>query len=107
MLDKVCQKLNGRNAHLLSLVGKVTLAKLVLLLIPNYFLQTTKVIKGKREEIEKVIRRFIWGSLEDNLKASCGMEYIMSIYYKYGFRTKEIKILEWFTLAKVWIQACK
>lgn len=64
LVDKVQQRLNGFDAKLLLLAGRVTLAKSVLLTIPGYFMQAAIIPIGICEKIEQVLRRFVWGSSE-------------------------------------------
>ncbi|XP_031124379.1 uncharacterized protein LOC116027093 [Ipomoea triloba] len=61
LLDRINSRLEGWRSKLLSMAGKVTLAKLVLNAIPLYTMQTTALLKGICQEIEKRTRRFIWG----------------------------------------------
>lgn len=44
ILDKVLQRLNGWEATKLSLAGRLTLVKSVLLAIPNYFMSMDKIL---------------------------------------------------------------
>ncbi|KAA3487080.1 reverse transcriptase [Gossypium australe] len=44
------------------LTWRAILAQSVLLSIPNYFMQTMMIPKGICEEIESLVRQFIWGS---------------------------------------------
>lgn len=62
VLSKVRNNLNGWEVKKLSLVGRITLAKSVLLVIPNYFMGTMRIPTSICNEIEKVARNFIWGS---------------------------------------------
>ncbi|KAA3461674.1 LINE-1 reverse transcriptase isogeny [Gossypium australe] len=50
--------LNEWEVRKLSLLGRITLVKSVLLVIPNYFMSTLVSICS---EIEKLARNFIWG----------------------------------------------
>ncbi|KAA3469838.1 LINE-1 reverse transcriptase isogeny [Gossypium australe] len=43
-------------------LSKVTLAQSVLLTIPTYFMQSLKIPQGICDEIESIVRQFIWGS---------------------------------------------
>lgn len=43
MIDKIRRKLDEWNAKLLSLAGRVTLARSVILAIPNDFMQTVEI----------------------------------------------------------------
>lgn len=63
--DLVRKKLNGWDAKKLSMTGRVTLAKVVLVAILNYFMNTAI---GVCNEIDKLARCFIWGSSKDNRK---------------------------------------
>lgn len=62
LIDKVQRKLNGFDAKLLSLEGRTTLAKSVLLAMPGYFMQSTMILIGVCEKIEQIVQQFIWGS---------------------------------------------
>ncbi|GMI89923.1 hypothetical protein like AT3G24255 [Hibiscus trionum] len=70
IIDKIKEKLSGWASRTLSLAGRVTLAKFVLSAIPVYFIQTSLLPKRICAEIEKLIRKFIWGSTENASKAS-------------------------------------
>lgn len=61
--SKKCKKrLNGFDAKLLLLASRVTLAKLVLLAIPSYFMQTIMILIRVCDYIEQIVRKFVWGS---------------------------------------------
>lgn len=70
IVDKIQSKLNGYDAKLLSLAGKITLAKSVLLMVPGYFMQSTMILISVFECIEKIVRCFIWGSSDTGNKIS-------------------------------------
>lgn len=59
------KKLAGWKAKLLSLAGRITLAKAVLSAIPIYAMQSTVIPKGICNEMEKIIRNFVWGNTKD------------------------------------------
>ncbi|KAK5835942.1 hypothetical protein PVK06_011666 [Gossypium arboreum] len=62
VIEKVRSKLCNWDAKQLSLAGRLTLVQLVLLTIPNFFMQSMKIPKKVYEEIERLARQFIWGS---------------------------------------------
>lgn len=62
IVDKIQSKLNGYDAKLLSLAGRIILAKSVLLSILGYFMQMAMIPIGVSECIEKIVGCFIWGS---------------------------------------------
>lgn len=62
LIDKVRNKLSGWDVRKLSLAGRLTLVKSVLLYIPNYFMATTKILITVYNEIEKLARMFLWGA---------------------------------------------
>ena len=64
IIDKVQRRLNGWSAASLSLAGRVTLAKVVLSAIPIYCMQVVMLPANLIDEIEKLIRRFVWGGSE-------------------------------------------
>lgn len=68
ILSKVRSKLNGWEAKKLSLADRITLAKSVLLAIPNYFMGTVHILMTIFNKIEKVARQFIWGSTLESKK---------------------------------------
>lgn len=59
VMDKVQKKINTFDAKLLSLVGRIMLAKSVLLTIPGFFMQIVMVLVGVCAQIEQVVQRFI------------------------------------------------
>ncbi|KAA3473211.1 LINE-1 reverse transcriptase isogeny [Gossypium australe] len=61
VVEKVRHKLQSWEVRKLSMARRVTLAQSILLTIPNYFIQTMLISKGVCEEIEKIVRWFIWG----------------------------------------------
>ncbi|KAH1065107.1 hypothetical protein J1N35_030094 [Gossypium stocksii] len=70
VVDKVRNKLSSWDARQLSLASRVTLAQLVLLSIPSYFMQTVMVLKGLCDEIKRIVRKFVWGSTNGNAKVA-------------------------------------
>lgn len=68
VVEKVRNKLSSWDVRQLSLVGRVTLTQLVLLSILSYFMQTMLMPKEICDEIECIIRQFIWGSYNDGKK---------------------------------------
>ena len=66
LIEKIDQRLSGWKAKSLALAGRITLAKAVLQAIPIYTMQTTWLPKGICDEIEKRIRRFVWGITPDH-----------------------------------------
>lgn len=70
VVNKVRDKLNGYVASNLSLAGRLTLAKSVLMSTPNYFMTTIRLPILTCNEIEKLVRSFIWGSTTEGKKAA-------------------------------------
>ncbi|KAL4297847.1 hypothetical protein GQ457_12G017420 [Hibiscus cannabinus] len=54
--------LPGWSARHLSFAGKVALANAVLLAIPTYYMQTCRLSSRVCEDIERLVRSFIWGT---------------------------------------------
>lgn len=54
IVNKVQRKLNGFDAKLLSLAGRTTLEKPVLLTILGYFMQSSMILIGICQRIEKI-----------------------------------------------------
>lgn len=70
MLEKVRKKLQSWDARQLSFVRRVTLAQTVLLAIPSCFMQSMMISRQTCEEIEYLVRRFIWGTSDGKKKIS-------------------------------------
>lgn len=70
LLDRIQSKLNGYDASLLSMAGRITLAKSVLLAIPGYFMRVVMILIGICEKIEAIVRQFVWGSSSTGRKMS-------------------------------------
>ena len=67
-IDKIKAKLSDWKAKNLSLAGRVTLANSVLQVMPIYPMLTAKFPALTCNEIDKLIKNFIWGSDEASLK---------------------------------------
>lgn len=68
IIEKVLNRLNGWDVRKLSLAGRLTLVKFVLLTIPNYFMSTASIPISICKEIEKMARGFLWGSSSSGRK---------------------------------------
>ncbi|KAK9046157.1 hypothetical protein V6N11_052056 [Hibiscus sabdariffa] len=66
LLDRLRAKFSGWAMKTLSLSGRITLAKYVLVVMPSYFMQTINILIGVCAEIDKLIRGFICGSSSDS-----------------------------------------
>ncbi|CAN1152714.1 Putative ribonuclease H protein At1g65750, partial [Linum perenne] len=64
ILDRLDDKLVGWKAENLSLAGRVTLASSVLNSIPSYVMQTVFLPVTLYDQIDRLIRNFIWGSTD-------------------------------------------
>lgn len=62
MIEGIYSRLNGWKTNQLSMAGRVVIAQSVLCSIP-FVMQTIAIPKGVCEEIEKIVRRFIWGGM--------------------------------------------
>ncbi|KAH1055495.1 hypothetical protein J1N35_033560 [Gossypium stocksii] len=70
VIEKVRSKLQNWEVHQLFFAGRVTLAQSVLLAIPSYFMQSMMIPRQVSDEIECVVRRFIWGTSNGKNKMS-------------------------------------
>lgn len=61
ILDKMDERLEGWKMRFLSIAGRQVLAQSVLHSIPYYTMQTMLMPAGIWEEIDKRVRRFLWG----------------------------------------------
>lgn len=66
ILERIQVKLAGWKRSSLSLVGRITLAKSVLTSIPFYTMQSTLLPANSCNAIEKIIRNFICGKLNES-----------------------------------------
>ncbi|PKU85664.1 Putative ribonuclease H protein [Dendrobium catenatum] len=60
ILDKILKKLNNRGIKFISLEGRITLVKHVILSIPSYQTIVSLVPKAVLQEVEKICQNFIW-----------------------------------------------
>ncbi|CAN1836497.1 Putative ribonuclease H protein At1g65750 [Linum perenne] len=70
ILDRIDKKLAGWKVKTLSLAGRVTFAQSVLAAIPAYAMQTFVLPANTCEEIDRRIRKFVWGTTEEERKVS-------------------------------------
>lgn len=69
LLDKVNQRLSIWKAEMLSMAGRVTLAKSALQAIPSYIMQTVAFSARVFDEIDRKCRAFVWGDDDQHGKA--------------------------------------
>lgn len=68
LVDKINNKLAGWKSKVLSLAGRATLIQSSLSSIPYYTMQTAKLPRTTCDDIERLSRRFLWGSSESQQK---------------------------------------
>ncbi|XP_017613545.1 uncharacterized protein LOC108458650 [Gossypium arboreum] len=68
VVEKVRRKLQNWDAKRLSIAGRIILAQSVLMTIPSYFMQSMMIPRGICNEIESLVKQFIWGSSEQKKK---------------------------------------
>lgn len=59
VVDKIRSRLNGWDVKLLSMIGRMTNVKSILLASQNYFMQSSMLLVGICNEIEKLARSFV------------------------------------------------
>ena len=64
-MDSIKAKLSGWKAKNLSLAGRITLANSILQAIPIYPMLTAKFPLLTCQEIDKIVRDFVWSSTEN------------------------------------------
>ena len=62
------QKLINWKAKSLSLAGRITLCSSVLMSIPSYSIQTSFLPGAVCNSIDKICRKFVWGSIDGRRK---------------------------------------
>lgn len=62
LVDKICSKLSGWKASILSQAGRISLAQSCIFSIPTYIMQTSKLPAATCDEVERLCHNFIWGS---------------------------------------------
>lgn len=70
IVENVKKRFLGWNAPQLSLASKITLTQSVLCLISYYVMQTTRLPIHICNQLEKIYRSFIWGSMDGRGRVS-------------------------------------
>lgn len=70
VLDRVKNRLEGWKTKYLSFAGRHTLLQSVLSAIPMYSMQTSMLPLGVCYELEKISRKFLWGSKQGERKCN-------------------------------------
>ncbi|KAH1039277.1 hypothetical protein J1N35_041020 [Gossypium stocksii] len=83
VVEKVQKNFQSWEARSLSLVGRATIAKSVLMVIPNYFMQLMMIPKGLCEEIECMACHFVSGCSSNSRKVAL-------VGYKDACQTREL-----------------
>lgn len=63
--EKIDRKLAGWKTKYLSLAGRITLAKSTLTTMANYSMQSAKLPRTVCDDVDKRVRRFLWGGTEE------------------------------------------
>ena len=61
VITRVENRLAGWKAKYLSLAGRVTLIKSTITAIPAYVMQSARLLRSTCDDLDKSIRRFLWG----------------------------------------------
>ncbi|KAH1045760.1 hypothetical protein J1N35_036544 [Gossypium stocksii] len=70
VVEKVRSKLQSYEARKLSFAGRITLAQSVFLSIPSYFMQSMMIPRKTCDDIESLVKQFIWGPSKRKRKMS-------------------------------------
>ncbi|KAK8335871.1 hypothetical protein V6Z11_A09G084700 [Gossypium hirsutum] len=70
VVDKVRKNLSGWDVRKILLLGRITLAKSMVLTIPNYFMSTICMLVSVCNKIERIAYNFIWGTCIESKKSS-------------------------------------
>lgn len=68
LCEKIDRRLSGWKTKYLSLAGRITLANTTVASLGFYSMQTAKIPRTVCDEMDKKVRRFIWGGNEDTRK---------------------------------------
>lgn len=68
VVDKVRECLSGWSVNKLSFEAQVTFIKSVLSALPSYIMQIVPLPLNLCSEIDKIIRKFLWGNSVDTKK---------------------------------------
>lgn len=68
LLQKRIDRLEGWKARCLSRAGRITLAKSVMNSIPIFYMQLEKLPSELNKEIDRAIRRCVWGEFRSERK---------------------------------------
>lgn len=66
LLNKFKRKLDGWKAKCLSLAGRITLASSIITSLPIYQMQTSLLAALVFKEIDKSVRKCVWGSKDEH-----------------------------------------
>lgn len=66
--EKIDRRLSGWKSKYLSLAGRITLANSTIATLGYYSMQTAKVPRAICDDMDRKMRRFIWGGNEDTRK---------------------------------------
>ncbi|CAN1168316.1 Putative ribonuclease H protein At1g65750 [Linum perenne] len=83
ILERMRRELDGWKCNTLSLVGRVTLALSVLNSIPSFAMQTSVLPVSVTNQIDAIIRNFVWGAPWSSLKFTYLLETVFA-----GLKTK-------------------
>lgn len=68
LYEKIDRRLSGWKSKYLSLAGRITLANSTITSLGYYSMQTAKLPRAICDDVDRKVRRFIWGGNEDTRK---------------------------------------
>lgn len=68
IIEKMSKRLSKWKAKNLSLAGKTTLIKVVTSAMPNHLMQTMELPRKVYDQIDRLNRNFLWGSIDTRRK---------------------------------------
>ena len=104
--NSIIKRINGRleewKPKLLTLVGRITLAKSVLSTSPIYHMQSTYLLATLCNNIDNRLRNFIWGSSQDRRKIHlANWETMMAVKGRGGLSIRRMRNLNLAFMAKL------
>lgn len=102
LIEKFNSKLAGWKVHMLSFAGRLTLIKSMLISIPVYFMTIAKLPNRTLDQLNSMMRRFLWGKIEnDRYMTFIAWHKICAEYEEGGLGVRDLKLFNQSLLIKI------